>query len=219
MAPTAPTRRALLVVDVTPTFCEGGGLPVEGGHAVAEAVAAHIAALGDRYRSIVASEDWHIDPGEHWAPEGRDPDFRTSWPRHGVAGTDEARVHPAVRAALDASPVKHRLVRKGMHAAAYSAFEGVVVDDPSVLDPTGPGLAEWLRQEGIEALDVVGIATDHCVLASARDALSAGFEVTVLEDLCAGVAPDTSAAALESLAAAGATVTTADRLAAAGASG
>lgn len=210
------TKRALLVVDVTPTFCEGGGLAVEGGNAVADAVAAHIDRSAGRYQEIVASEDWHIDPGDHWAPDGHDPDFSSSWPVHGVAGTDEARVHPAVQAALERSDLDHRLVRKGMHSAAYSAFEGVVVNDPDVLDPEGPGLAEWLRSAGVTALDVVGIATDHCVLASARDAIAEGFDVTVITDLSVGVAPGTSAAALDELAESGATMTTAGELATAG---
>lgn len=203
---TRTERRALLIVDVTPTFCEGGGLPVEGGHAVAAAVAEHVAAHHDRYARLVASEDWHIDPGEHWAPEGADPDFAVSWPVHGQAGTDEARLHPDVRAAFERIGQQPVLVRKGMHAAAYSAFEGVVVHDPDELDPTGPGLADWLRDEGITALDVVGIATDHCVRASALDAVAAGFDVTVLADLTAGVAPDTTAAAIAEMSQAGATV-------------
>lgn len=200
-------RRALLGVDLTPTFCEGGGLPVEGGHATAARVAELLDAHGQDYELLVFSEDWHIDPGPHWVPEGTEPDFATSWPKHGPAGTDEARVHPDVRAALDrlaAAGAEVHLVRKGMFAAAYSAFEGIVVEnDPDELEPMGPPLADWLRQRGITHLDVVGIATDHCVRASALDAVREGFEVRLLDDLVAGVAPDTTAAALDEMAAAG----------------
>lgn len=208
------TRRALLGVDLTPTFCEGGGLPVEGGHATAERVAVFLEAHGRDYDLLVFSEDWHIDPGSHWAPEGTDPDFATSWPRHGAAGTDEARVHPAIRAVLDrlaAEGVPVHLVRKGMYSAAYSAFEGVVVEnDPAELEPVGPPLAEWLRQQGVTHLDVIGIATDHCVRASSLDAVREGFEVRLLGDLVAGVAPDTSEAALEEMASAGVELSSSD---------
>lgn len=206
------TRRALLGVDLTPTFCEGGGLPVEGGNATAARVAAFLDAHGRAYDLLVFSEDWHIDPGDHWAAEGTEPDFATSWPEHGPAGTDEARVHPVIREALDrlaADGVPVHLVRKGMYTAAYSAFEGVVVEnDPAELEPVGPALADWLRSQGVTHLDVAGIATDHCVRASSLDAVREGFEVRLLGDLVAGVAPETSEAALAEMGAAGVELST-----------
>ena len=79
--------RALIIVDVQPTFCEGGALPVTGGNAIAEAVAAYVDAHRDEYQLIVTTQDWHIDPGEHFSET---PDFVDTWPPHGVAGTDEA---------------------------------------------------------------------------------------------------------------------------------
>jgi nicotinamidase/pyrazinamidase len=205
---TDSTRTALLIVDTQPTFCEGGGLPVEGGNAVAARIGDHLAAHRDDYDLVVASQDWHLDPGEHWAPEGTEPNFTTTWPRHGAAGTDEAALHPALLER--AGDLIDDVVRKGMDRAAYSAFEGVVVEDDggSTLVPTGPPLAEHLRAEGIERLDVVGIATDHCVRMSALDAAAAGFHTRVLLDLTAGVAPETTAAAIEELRAAGVEVTT-----------
>jgi nicotinamidase/pyrazinamidase len=203
-------RRALLVVDTQPTFCEGGGLPVEGGNAAAERIGRFVAAaaLGHHYDEIVASQDWHIAPGEHWAPDGAAPDFAVSWPRHGPAGEPEADLHPALLAALGAEPgtvppAFSALVRKGMHEAAYSAFEGVVVEDPDELDPTGMGLAEWLRARDITDVDVCGIATDHCDRATTLDAVAAGFRTRLIVDLTVGVAPETTAAALEEMAAAG----------------
>lgn len=200
-------RRALLGVDLTPTFCEGGGLPVDGGNDTAARVAAYLDEHGPDYDLLVFSEDWHIDPGEHWAAEGTEPDYATTWPVHGPAGTDEARVHPVVRAALDRlaeQGVPVHLVRKGMYEAAYSAFEGVVVEnDPAALEPVGPALAEWLHAQAVTHLDVIGIATDHCVRASSLDAAAEGFEVRLLTDLMVGVAPDTTAAALEEMRAAG----------------
>jgi nicotinamidase/pyrazinamidase len=205
-------RRALLIVDDQPTFCEGGGLPVEGGNAVSERIAGFVAARAGDYDELVASQDWHIDPGDHWAPEGTEPDFVTTWTRHGQAGTAEAALHPALRAVLDgdgpAGPPLTALVRKGMYAAAYSAFEGVVVENPDDLEPTGPPLAEWLHSQEVTDVDVLGIATDHCVRASALDAVTAGFNVRLLADLATGVAPDTTAAALDEMAAAGVDVTT-----------
>jgi nicotinamidase/pyrazinamidase len=87
------------------------------------------------------------------------------------------------------------IARKGERAAAYSAFEGSV---------DGVALAEWLRDRGVDALDVCGIATDHCVRASVLDARVLGFPVRVLLELCAGVAPDTTEAAITAMDAAGA---------------
>jgi nicotinamidase/pyrazinamidase len=199
-------KRALIVVDTQPTFCEGGGLPVEGGNAVAARIGDFVAdalATG-RYAEIVASQDWHIDPGEHWAADGAAPDFARSWPRHGPAGEPEADLHPALLAALGAEPgtvpSSLTLVRKGMHAAAYSAFEGVVVDDVEAAEPTGPLLEEWLRDRGIDAVDIVGIATDHCDRATALDAVANGFRTRLLVDLTVGVAAETTAAAIDEMA-------------------
>ena len=59
--------RALIIVDVQPTFCEGGALPVTGGNAVAEAVAAYVEAHRGDYQLIVTTQDWHIDPGAHFS--------------------------------------------------------------------------------------------------------------------------------------------------------
>lgn len=203
-------KRALIVVDTQPTFCEGGGLPVEGGNAVAARIGAYVAesAEAGRYDEIVASQDWHLDPGEHWAVGDDEPDFVVSWPRHGPAGEPEADLHPAMLEALGAEPgtvpsVFTALVRKGMDRAAYSAFDGVVVDDPSVLHPTGPPLLDWLRERGITDVDIVGIATDHCDRATALDAVAGGLDTRLLVDLTVGVAPETTVAALEEMAAAG----------------
>lgn len=205
--------RALLVVDVTPTFCEGGGVPVEGGNDTAARVAAYLDEHGADYDVVAASEDWHIEPGDHWAPEGTEPNFATTWPKHGPAGTDEARLHPSLAAALERLASPYVLVRKGMFEAAYSAFDGVAVtNDPAELVPDGPPLAQHLREAGVAAIDVVGIATDHCDRATALDAVREGFEVRLLLDLCVGVARDTTLAALEEMDAAGVEITTSTRV-------
>ncbi|HVL83384.1 MAG TPA: isochorismatase family protein [Pseudonocardia sp.] len=177
--------RALVVVDVQNDFCEGGSLAVAGGAAVAAAIGPHARAGG--YDHVVATRDHHVDPGAHFSDA---PDFVDSWPPHCVAGTAGPSFHPA----LDVGPIE-AVFDKGAHEAAYSGFEGT--------EPDGTGLADWLRAHGVDTVDVVGIATDHCVRATALDAAAAGFATTVLLDLCAGVAPDTTERALEQLRAAG----------------
>jgi nicotinamidase/pyrazinamidase len=176
---------ALIVVDVQNDFCEGGSLPVTGGAAVAAAVSAHIAAGG--YDHVVATRDYHIDPGAHFSDA---PDFVQSWPVHCVAGTPGASFHPE----LDVAGIE-AVFSKGAHAAAYSGFEGAA--------PDGRTLAGWLRAAGVDTVDVAGIATDHCVRATALDAAREGFATTVLLGLTAGVAPSTVDAALVELRSAG----------------
>ncbi len=182
------SRTALLVVDVQPTFCEGGALAVEGGNDVAADVADLLA--GEHgYDLVVTTQDWHIDPGDHFSDE---PDFVDTWPPHGVAGTPEAELHPALHAIADRIDAA---VRKGMHAAAYSGFEGV--------DGDGRTLDEVLSTAGVTHVDVVGIAFDHCVRATAVDAAANGYTTTVIDGLSASVAPETEAAARAQLAEAG----------------
>ena len=182
------TARALLVVDVQPTFCEGGALPVAGGHDVAAAIADFAARRREDYDLVVTTQDWHIDPGDHFSET---PDFVDTWPPHGVAGTDEARLHPAL---ADLHP--DVMVRKGAYQAAYSGFEGT--------DEAGRDLATVLRDAGIAEVDVVGIAESHCVKATALDALALGLRTRVLTDLTVPVTPELGEAAREAMAAAGA---------------
>ena len=188
--------RALIIVDVQNDFCEGGSLAVEGGHAVAASITDLVGLdrAGGGYSYVVASKDWHIDPGPHFAPPGANPDFVTSWPVHCAAGTQGAAFSPKLQVALD------EVFLKGQYSNGYSSFEGVAGSSEGV------GLRDWLAERGVEAVDVVGIATDHCVRATALDAAAAGFATSVLVAHCAGVAPDTSAAALEEMAAKGVTV-------------
>lgn len=187
--------RALLVVDVQPDFCEGGALAVSGGHEVAARIGDLLAEDADRYALVVTSQDWHTpgsDNGGHFAAE---PDFRGTWPQHCVAGSPGAELHPALAAALGAVPGPVQAVRKGQDAPAYSAFEGTT--------ETGERLAEELRRAGVFDLDIVGIASDYCVRASALDAARLGFTTSVLSGLHAGVAAETTAAALSDMSAAG----------------
>ncbi|GAA5183157.1 nicotinamidase [Rugosimonospora acidiphila] len=207
--------RALIIVDVQNDFCEGGSLAVAGGSAVAAAITAALAdptatasgdacngadapngggageasageAGGRRWDHVVATKDFHVDPGAHF---GNPPDYVLSWPVHCVVGTAGTDLHPN----LDTGRIE-AVFTKGEHAAAYSGFEGRA---------DGVGLADWLRARNVSSVDVVGIATDHCVRATALDAAGAGFDTTVLLDLTAGVAPSTVDSALIELRAAG----------------
>lgn len=197
----ASAPRTLIVVDVQNDFCEGGALGVAGGVATAQKVAELLA--GEHgYDLLVATRDRHIDPGAHFAAA---PDFVDTWPPHCVAGTSGAEL----RAELAATSFDE-IFDKGAYSAAYSGFEGFAAagaaGTASAAEEQGPGLADWLRSRGVKAVDVCGIATDHCVRATAADALAAGFQVRVLADLTAAVDVERGRAALAELAAAGAEV-------------
>lgn len=180
--------RALLMVDVQPTFCEGGELPVAGGNAVADRIAGFVREHRDDYELLVTSQDWHADPGTHFSLS---PDYADSWPPHGLVGSANAELHPALRAVVaDAVTIK-----KGLRQAAYSAFEGTSED--------GRSLAEVLREAGVTAVDVCGIAESHCVRASALDAITAGFEVRLLTGLTVPVTEAGGAEARAAIQAAG----------------
>ena len=179
-----------MIVDVQNDFCEGGSLAVSGGAAVARRLTEFLREHRADYALVAATRDFHVDPGGHFAAE---PDFRDSWPVHCVAGTDGAELHPD----LDRGLVDE-VFDKGRDTAAYSGFEA--------RSAAGKLLGERLKEAGVEELDVAGIATDYCVRATALDALRAGFKVNLLQDLCAGVAPDTSEAALREMGAGGARI-------------
>lgn len=184
-------RRALIVVDVQNDFCEGGSLAVTGGTDVAAAVTELIGQAPAGYRHVVATRDHHVDPGDHFADH---PDFERSWPAHCVAGTEGVGFHPNFAPAVTSGAVD-AVFDKGAYAAAYSGFEGA--------DENGTPLAQWLREREVDEVDVVGIATDHCVRATALDAVRAGFRTQVLLDLTAGVSRETTERALEEMREAG----------------
>jgi nicotinamidase/pyrazinamidase len=178
--------KALIVVDVQNDFCEGGSLAVAGGTEVARTITELLA--DHDYDHVVATKDYHIDPGGHFS---ENPDFKDSWPPHCVVGTSGVDFHPA----FDAGAVE-AVFHKGHYSAAYSGFEGATADG-------GTSLADWLRAKGVDAVDVVGIATDYCVKATAADAVAAGFTTRVLLNMTAGVSPTTTDEAVDALRAAG----------------
>lgn len=178
--------RALIIVDVQNDFCDGGSLAVSGGAAVAQAINEYLA-TNPGYQHVVATKDFHIDPGDHFSDH---PDYSSSWPPHCIAWSPGADFHPGLDiGAIDA------VFRKGSYSAAYSGFEG--------FDEHSTPLVEWLDQRGVDAVDIVGIATDYCVRRTAEDAAWAGFATRVLVDLTAAVAADSAAQALAEMRAAG----------------
>ncbi|MFJ6155655.1 isochorismatase family protein [Pseudarthrobacter sp. NPDC092184] len=201
--------RALIIVDVQNDFCEGGSLAVSGGADVAGAISEYVDGHHGEFDHIVATQDWHIDPGDHFSDA---PDFKDSWPPHCVAGTPGAELHPD----LDTEYIQ-AYFQKGQFSAAYSGFEGLLAPEDAV--PTGErqpgalpgpadaerftpdedaiGLDDWLQSHDVEDVVVVGIATDYCVMATALDAVQAGYSVTVLRSLSAGIAEDLEEAVAE----------------------
>jgi nicotinamidase/pyrazinamidase len=178
--------RALIIVDVQNDFCEGGSLAVSGGAAVARAINDYLA--GDPgYQHVLATKDFHIDPGDHFSDR---PDYSSSWPPHCIAETQGAEFHPD----LDTGPIE-AVFRKGAYDAGYSGFAGV--------DENGTPLLAWLRQRGVDRVDIVGLATDHCVRRTAEDAARAGLATRVLLDLTAGVSAETAEKALVEMHSAG----------------
>lgn len=188
-------KRALVVVDVQNDFCPGGALGTARGDDVADKIAALIGTTGGDeasshgYSRIVATQDWHIDPGAHFSD---DPDFVDSWPVHCVAESEGA----ALRGPIADFPFDE-FFRKGEYEAAYSGFEGASISEKALL-------ADWLRVQDISDIDVVGIATDHCVRATVLDALKEGFSVRVLRGMCSPVDDARGDAALEEMRGAGA---------------
>lgn len=185
--------RALIVVDVQKDFCEGGSLAVHGGTATAARITSYMQSCRGTYEMVVASRDWHVDPGAHFVPAGQTPDYSDTWPRHCEAGTEGAEWEPPFL------PEGAVIVSKGERSAAFSAFEGVTDDHMA--------LADLLRSRGIDAVDVVGIATSWCVKRTALDAIRAGFQTRVLAGLTADVDPEQTPDTLTELASAGVEIT------------
>ena len=185
--------KAFFIIDVQNDFCEGGSLACAGGAQAAADISSYLQKARKEYDFVIASRDWHDadnDNGGHFAQGGASPDFVSSWPVHCVAGSVGGDYHPNLETAfIDFH------IQKGQGKPAYSIFEGTT--------PEGEMLGDLLARLGVTEVDVAGIATDYCVLASALDANTAGLKVSVLPELCAGVADETSTTALNTLASAG----------------
>lgn len=172
-------RRALIIVDVQFDFVEDGSLAVTGGREVARRIAEELIIEGHPYDLIVTTQDWHIDPGEHFSES---PDFVKSWPRHCVAETEGAAILPAIEEQLDSIDTPREIILKGQYEDAYSGFMGRTAE--------GDSLAQVLGEADIEKVDVVGLAYDHCVAATAMDSAREGFRTRVLSYYTAGISPE-----------------------------
>jgi nicotinamidase/pyrazinamidase len=170
------------VVDPQNDFISGS-LPVPGGEQVAHRLAELMTHPQNGYDHIVTTQDWHHDPGTHWADE---PDYVDTWPRHGAAGSWGARLHPAV----ENLPVDERFY-KGHYSPGYSGFEGITQG--------GKGLHDWLKEHGVNDIDVAGLATDKCVYNTAKDASKLGIHTRVLPHYSSPVTPEGGAVALDDL--------------------
>lgn len=174
---------ALIIVDVQNDFCEGGSLAVAGGAEVARRIGEY--AKTSNYLKVIATRDHHIEPGDHFS---KNPDYKDSWPVHCKAGTSGSDFHPNLLESIKPGLGIDAIFDKGEYHAAYSGFEG-----EASLEFTAVGvnyrdtLAHYLERNKVTEVHIVGIATDHCVKATALDAISLGLNVTILTDLVAGV--------------------------------
>lgn len=185
--------KALFVIDVQNDFCEGGALACQGGAQVANSITAYLRTSKTNYDVVIASRDWHTpnsENGGHFPTRGNQPDFVTTWPLHCIAGEPGADYHPN----LDASLIDIH-IKKGQGQHGYSIFEGVT--------DSGEKLQDLIQRLGVTQVDVVGIATDFCVRASALDANRSGLEVRVITSLTAGVSAASNEAAIDELVDAG----------------
>ena len=197
--PAGRSAKALIIVDVQNDFCEGGSMSVDGGGGVARSITRlvrHDRADG-RYDVVVATKDWHIDPGAHFAAPGDDPDFVETWPPHCVAETHGASFHPDLDVVVDETFLK------GRFTASFTGFDGTSEEDETTL-------GTWLADHGVAVVDIVGIATDYCVRATAMDAYASGLDTTVLLEHCAGVATESTVNAIEEMSSSGIKIVTAD---------
>lgn len=183
-------KKALIIVDVQNDFLPGGALGVDGGYDVIPAIQDAVDHGG--YDVIVTTQDWH--PADHVSfvdpPEFRDG----SWPAHCVQDTRGSKLHPAI-AQIDAE----RFFKGEGKVEAYSGFDGHSL--PVLGERTD--LATYLRREGVERIDVVGLATDYCVRATALDGKDNGFDTRVLLAGVRGVAQETTDEALAAMEQAG----------------
>ncbi|NHB77895.1 bifunctional nicotinamidase/pyrazinamidase [Rhodobacter calidifons] len=178
-----PANTALIVIDVQNDFCPGGALAVAGG----DEIISRINGLMDDFATVVLTQDWH--PANHASFAANHPEAtpfslttmpygpQVLWPTHCVQGTEGAAFHADLR-----TDPAQLIVRKGFRPEidSYSAF---FENDQA----TPTGLEGYLRNRGVTAVTLVGLATDYCVAYSALDAARLGFAVTVLEGACRAI--------------------------------
>ena len=170
-----------IVVDVQNDFCEGGSLAVDGGGDVARAISRYLQD-GHGYGHVVATNDYHVDPGSHFSA---DPDYASSWPPHCVAGTPGARFHPD----LDTTRVAAIFRRECMPRRTADSRAPM----------TRGRRLPLAARHSVDEVDVVGIATDYCVRATAADAARAGFATGSSSTSPLGVTPESTAKAIDDM--------------------
>ena len=203
---SAGEKMGVIVVDMQGDFTtyKNGSLAVNGtDQAFVEKVEKTTLMLKEKGHPIFATQDWH--PAEHVSfysnHAGKKPfetielEGRTQvlWPPHCVQNTANAAV------LLD-NNLFVAVVQKGKDKQ-YDSYSGFQDDGGAKTE-----MDQILKKNGIEELIVYGIATDYCVKATAIDAADAGYKVTVVEGLSKGVAPETTAKALEEMKAKGITL-------------
>lgn len=157
---TNSVNTALLLVDIQNDFCEDGTLAVPGSNAILPVVNQWIERAGEKAWPTIASRDWH--PVDHISFQERGG----PWPDHCIQDTPGAAFHPDLSLPDDAIRVSKATA---FEQDAYSAFDGTQLD-------------AFLRRRNIQYLMVAGLALDVCVRASVRDALTLGFDVTLITD-------------------------------------
>ncbi|MDN8600005.1 bifunctional nicotinamidase/pyrazinamidase [Citrobacter sp. S2-9] len=203
------TNRALLLVDLQNDFCAGGALAVPEGDSTVEVANQLIAWCTSRGNAVIASQDWH--PADHGSfasqhqaqaySQGQlDGLAQTFWPDHCVQNSEGAALHP--------------LLNQRAITAIFHKGENPLVDSYSAFYDNGrrqkTTLDAWLRDNGVDELVIMGLATDYCVKFSVLDALQLGYTVSVITDGCRGVniQPQDSAQAFMEMSSAGATLYT-----------
>ncbi len=172
------------LIDIQPTFMQGGELAVHDGAAV---VPAANRLLKHPFAHAFATQDWH--PAGHTSFASTHPGHapydiiempygpQTLWPDHAIQGSAGAELHPDLW-----MPRIELIIRKGFRPQidSYSAFYENDRQTPT-------GLAGFLRERGFARVFLAGLATDFCVAFSAEDAVRAGFSAIVVEDACRGI--------------------------------
>ena len=167
-------NRALIIVDVQNDFIEGGALPVTGGNKIAYYIDDYVQKWGGQYDAIVATADDHEEGSDNGGHFSMFPDFKDSWPVHCVRGTPGSSLHKRI----DELPLDS-VFYKGHGRPDYSGFQGTNED--------GKELSTWLIDNDITDIDVVGIAGEHCVRATALDGKRFGFNVRILPEYVASI--------------------------------
>jgi len=173
--PRYDSTTALIVVDVQNDFADpAGGLAVASGDRIIEAANREIEAAGRAGALVVATQDWHPPSTPHFAKDGG------MWPVHCLADSWGAGLHPALRL-----PDEAPRVRKG--ANGEDGYSGFTMRDATTSEETSTGLDQLLRDRAIERVVVVGLATDYCVKATARDAVRLGYATALVTAAIAAV--------------------------------